>query len=55
MALVALLLSWILGPFVRCPECGHRGATLRLEPTIGGLRGRWRCRECRHSHTVNLP
>src|SRR5260370_592862 len=42
MAVVALFLSWIAG-FIRCQECERRGATLRIEPTVGRVQVRWRC------------
>jgi transposase-like protein len=54
MVLLAVLVSWVVGPFVRCPHCGNRGASLRIQRAIGNRRARWRCRSCAHSHIFAL-
>ena len=44
---LALIVSWMVGPFVRCPYCGQWGASLEADPERA--RSFWRCRVCGHS------
>ena len=49
--LIVPVISWIAGPFLRCPYCRHWGATLDVDRA----RWRWRCRLCRHSRRRSSP